>query len=253
MAAGATLSKSSDIAGTLRFAFRVAAMLFSLIACVPLHYLWRLVRAPSPWPMLFLRSIGWIAGVRRRVTGRPLRRNVFFVSNHLSWLDIPVLAGTNGTAFVAKDDLQRVPLIGWLCSLNKTVFVARGERMGVAEQIATLRDALAETWAITIFPEGTTGEGNGLLPFKASLLAVLDPAPEGVMVQPVLIDYGAAMPDLTWIGDEPGQDNARRVLSRRGSFLTTIRFLEPFDPADYPGRKAISAEARARMERALAA
>lgn len=252
MAASATLSKSSDIAGTLRFAFRIAALLGSLLACLPLHYLWRLVRATSPWPMLFLRSVGWIAGARRRVIGRPMRRNVFFVSNHLSWLDIPVLAGTNGTAFVAKDDLQRVPLIGWLCSLNKTVFVARGERMSVADQIATLRDALAETWAITIFPEGTTGDGAGLLPFKASLLAVLDPAPEGVMVQPVLVDYGPAIADIAWLGDEPGQDNARRILSRPGSFPATIRFLEPFDPADYPGRKAISAEARARMERALA-
>lgn len=252
MAASATLARSNDIAAALRVAIRVAAMLLSLIVCVPLHYLWRLVRAPSPWPMLFLRSVGWIAGVRRRIIGKPLRRNVFFVSNHLSWLDIPVLAGTNGTAFVAKDELRRVPLINWLCGLNKTVFVARGERMGVADQIAMLRDALAETWAITVFPEGTTGDGRAMLPFKASLLAVLDPPPEGVMVQPVLLDYGAAMPDITWIGDEPGHDNARRILARPGSFPVTIRFLEPFDPTEHPGRKAITAEARARMERALA-
>lgn len=243
----AALQPRYSLAANLRFAARIAGFVAALLVALPLHGLWRLFRQSSPWPMYFLAAVAWIAGARRRTVGRPLRRDTVFLSNHLSWLDIPLLAGRNGTAFVAKGDLARVPVIGWLCTLNRTLFVDRGARMGVADQIAQLRDALAEVWSITIFAEGTTGDGIALLPFKPALLAVLDPPPPGLRVQPVLIDYGPAIADIAWIGDEPGIVNARRILSRRGSFTATLTFLDPFDPADYPGRKAVAAEARARM------
>lgn len=231
----------------IRAILRTAALVLALLFAVPLHLLWRLLRLPSPWPRWFLGWVARILGARRRTIGTPLRRDVVFVSNHLSWMDIPILAGRNGSAFVAKAELQAVPVIGWLCTLNGTIFVRRDDRMAVADQINTLRDALAEAWAITIFPEGTTGDGQALLPFKAPLLAVLDPPPPGVMVQPVRIDYGAATRELAWVGDEPGTAHALRVLRRRGSFPATIHFLDPFDPRDVPGRKAIAAEARARI------
>ena len=187
---------------------------------MPLHLLWRLVRLPSPWPRLFLRAFGRIVGGRVRVTGAPLRRNVVFVANHQSWTDIPLLAGVTGTAFVAKAEMQGVPVIGWLCSLNRTLFVRREDRMGVAAQIADFRAMIAEGWAVTLFPEGTTGDGHALLPFKATLLAVLDQPPPGVRVQPVRVDYGIATDDVAWVGDESGQSHAARV------FFVAERFSE---------------------------
>lgn len=230
-----------------RVILRLAALVAALLLALPLHLLWRLFRLPSPWPRLFLGVLGRIIGARTRTVGTPLKRDVVFVANHLSWMDIPILAGRTGTAFVAKAELRQVPLVGWLCTLNRTLFVRREDRMAVADQINALRDALAETWAIAIFPEGTTGDGTALLPFKAALLAVLDPPPPGVLVQPVRIDYGAATGELAWIGDEPGQSHALRVLRRRGTFTATLTFCDPFDPHDYPGRKATAAEARARI------
>ena len=215
---------------------------------MPVHLLWRLLRLPSPWPRIFLRTAGSIVGARRRVVGGPLRRDVVFVANHLSWVDIPVLAGATGCAFVAKSELRDVPLIGWLCRLNHTIFVRREDRMTVTEQIAEIRAAFTRGWAVTMFPEGTTGDGVSILPFKAALLAALDPAPPGVLIQPVRIDYGAATHELAWVGDEPGADHARRVLSRAGGFPVTLSFLDPFDPADFGGRKALAAEARRRIE-----
>ena len=189
----------------------------------------------SPWPRLFLRATGRIAGARARCTGRPLTRNVVFVSNHVSWIDILVIAGASGSAFVAKAEIRAAPVVGWLSTLNRTVFVAREDRMGVAEQIGRLRDAFAKCWSVTIFPEGTTTDGRSLLPFKGSLLKVLEPAPPGVMVQPLCLDYGDVGPDIGWIGIESGKDNALRVLARRGSFPVTIRFLEPFSPETVKG------------------
>lgn len=236
----------------MRLTLRLAGLVLALLCALAIHGIWRLFRLPSPWPRLFLGAVGWIVGARRQTRGKPIKRDVVFVSNHLSWTDIPIIAGATGSAFVAKSELRAVPLIGWLCTLNRTLFVRRDDRLGVMEQIEELRAALAETWAVTVFPEGTTGDGADLLPFNASLLAVLDPPPPGVVVQPIRVDYGAATPEIAWIGDELGQDHAKRVLRRRGSFAVTLNFLAPFDPRDFAGRKAVAAEAKRRIKAAIA-
>ena len=234
----------------LRLARRLLLLLGALAVVLPLHVLWRLLRLPSPWPRLFLGSVARIVGARPRIVGTPLRRDVVFIANRLSWIDIPLLAGATGSAFVAKAELRAVPIVGWLCTLNCTIFVAREDRLAIGTQIVRLREALMDAWAVTIFPEGTTGDGVTLLPFKAALLAALDPPPPGTLVQPVRIDYGEATRELAWVGDETGQHHARRVLERRGTFRPTLHFCAPFDPADFAGRKAIAAEARARIEAA---
>lgn len=235
-----------------RFTRRVIGLIALLIIFVPLHYLYRIFKYGSPFPMLFLRYAGRLAGARVRKIGTPLRRDVFFIANHVSWIDILSLAGASGTAFVAKAELDEVPIISWLCRLNRTVFVKRENRLGVAEQINLLREALADNWSVTVFPEGTTTDGQSLLPFKTSMLSVLEPPPPGVLVQPVLLDYGPEIgEDLGWIGNESGLNNAKRVLSRKGSFQLRMHFLEPFSPEEFRGRKAIGARARAAIEAAL--
>jgi 1-acyl-sn-glycerol-3-phosphate acyltransferase len=236
------------LAGYIRIAVRLLAMIVTLIICLGIHGLWRLFRLPSPWPRWFLGTIGWIIGARRRVGGaRPRRNHVFFMSNHLSWIDILVLAGATGSAFIAKAEARTVPLIGWLCTLNRTIFVARGERMQVGQQITEVRAAIERGWAVTIFPEGTTGDGRELLPFKAALISVLDPPPPDVVVQSVALDYGAATPEIAWL-DETGIAYSLRILARRGTFPANLRFADPFDPAAIGDRKAIAAEARRRVE-----
>jgi lyso-ornithine lipid O-acyltransferase len=250
-AAAAGLPYPLNARERLRLAGRIAQLVLLLLSHVPAHYLWRLLRLPSPWPRWFLGRVARVAGARVERIGTPLRRDVFYIANHLSWIDILALGGASGTAFVAKAELAAAPLVGWLAGLNRTVYVKRENRLGVAEQINELRDALAENWAITVFPEGTTTDGQSLLPFKTPMLRVLEPPPPGVMVQPVLLDYGAAAEEVGWIGEESGVINAKRLLARKGSFPLRITFLEPFLPADFPGRKAIAAESRRRIEAAL--
>ncbi|MEP9358199.1 lysophospholipid acyltransferase family protein [Sphingomonas sp. KR3-1] len=240
-----------SLRGKCRLTARVALLVLALLLFVPLHYLFRLFRLPSPWPRHFLASAARICGARVRRVGTHLKRDVFYISNHLSWIDILALGGASGTAFIAKAEIESAPVVGWLAGLNRTVYVKRENRLGVAEQINELRDALAETWAVTIFPEGTTTDGKSLLPFKTPMLRVLEPPPPGVMVQPVMLDYGAAADDIAWIGQERGLSNAKRILSRKGSFRLDVHFLEPFHPRDFPGRKVIAAESRRRIEEAL--
>lgn len=238
-------------AGWLRLSLRAIGLIGLLLVFVPMHYLHRMVAYGSPFPMLFLRYAARVCGARVEVIGTHLRRDVFFVANHLSWIDILALAGASGTAFVAKAELAEAPVVGWLASLNRTVFVKREHRMGVAEQINALKEALVDNWSVTVFPEGTTTDGQSLLPFKTSMLSVLEPPPPGVLVQPVVLDYGAVAEWIGWIGQESGINNAKRLLSRKGSFVLRMHYLEPFSPEDFRGRKAISLESRRRIEEAL--
>lgn len=239
------------LGGKLRMWWRIFLLVGAVLIFVPLHYLFRLFRLPSPWPRQFLGTAARICGARVTRVGTHLKRDVFYVSNHLSWIDILALGGASGTAFIAKAEIETAPVVGWLASLNRTVYVKRENRLGVADQINQLRDALEETWAVTIFPEGTTTDGQSLLPFKTPMLRVLEPPPPGVMVQPVMLDYGEAAEDIAWIGQERGIDNAKRILARPGSFELRVHFLEPFHPRDFAGRKVIAAESRRRIETAL--
>lgn len=230
---------------------RVASIVAGLLICVPLHYLWKLFGRRSPWPRRFLGWVGWSAGMRTRIVGTPLRSHVLFVSNHLSWLDIMLLAGASGTAFVSKDDVARWPVIGWLAGLNNTVFIARTERTAVRGQADALRSALQAGQPVALFPEGTTEGGAEILPFRASLLASLFPPLADVRVQPVALDYGPAAHDIAWMGDEPAAANVRRVLSRSGTVSVTIHFLEPIEPAAVGDRKALAAQCRREIVEAL--
>jgi len=244
---------SVSVVGLLLIGLRVSAIGLSLALSLVLHYLWRLFRLPSPWPRFFLWFVATNCGAVIKTKGKRLKQNVFYVSNHISWFDIPVIAGVTGCTFVAQDGIARWPVIGWLCRLNKTIFVSRTDRMQVGGQIDIIREAIEEKYPITVFPEGTTGDGLGLLPFKPSLFQAMAPPPKPTMVQPMLLDYGIVSTEIAWIGNEPAVDNAKRLFSRLGTIPTTFYFLEPFDPADFGDRKSICAEAERRIGKALSA
>ena len=237
----------------MRLTLRVAAIVGWLLLYLPLHYLWKLFGRKSPWPRRFLARVGRAAGMRARIVGEPLRSHVLFLANHQSWLDIMLIAGASGAAFVSKEEVARWPVIGWLASLNKTIFVARTQRGAVRDQADALRVALESGQPVALFPEGTTSGGLEVLPFRASLLASLFPPPPGVRVQPVAIDYGAAGPEIAWIGEEPAAATTKRVLSRRGTATVTLNFLDPLDPAAAGDRKALAQASRAEILGALGA
>lgn len=239
--------------GRLRITVRIAGMLLLLVACLPLRYAWALAGARhNPWPRRFLGGIARIAGIRIVLSGEQARPGAILVANHVSWIDIPALAGASGTAFVAHDGLAAVPALRWLCAMNDTVFVARHDRAGVAQQVAQVREAIRDTGALTIFPEGTTGDGTGVLPFKSSLLSAIEPVPPGIAVQPVLLDYGREAADIAWVGEEDGIANFHRILARPRPLLLTIRFLPPLAGEALAGRKAMASAARAAIMAALA-
>jgi 1-acyl-sn-glycerol-3-phosphate acyltransferase len=236
------------IAGALRIWGRSALLVLAMLVLVPLHYLFRRIKYGSPFPMYFLRWAAWVIGARVKIHGVPLKHDVFFMPNHISWFDIPVIGGVTGSAFVSRSEIEDMRILGWMARLNRTIFVKREARMNIAEQINDLREAVADTWSVVIFPEGTVTDGHSLLPFKTSMLRVLEPPPPGMLVQPVVIDYGLVSEWIAWLDQETGIANARRIFARPGSFTVNLHFFDPFDPHDVGGRKAIATKVRDQIE-----
>lgn len=232
---------------------RLVAMAGVLLFLIVPHLCYRAAGRPSPMVMAFLNAVGWLSGLRIRTTGKRLRRGVLFAANHVSWLDILALGGAARSAFVSKSEVRDTPLLGWLADQNHTIYVERSAKRDVHAQALTLHGELKRGHPVTLFPEGTTGPGQGLLPFRASLFQAVAPPPPGVRIQPVLLDYGADGPKIAWLGDESGLANFWRILSRWRGIALTIHYLDPlpFDTAH--DRKAIAEACRtAIMQRMVA-
>ena len=230
-------------------ALRIIGMLLLLLVCVPLHYLWRLLGLDRTWPRVFLTGVGVLAGLQLRRHGKRVY-GALLLSNHVSWLDILGLSHAANSAYVAQDGLAQFGLFKWLCSMNETIFIARDRRADVSRQADAIRAAMDHGGTLTLFPEGTTSDGAGLLPFKSSLLGALEPLPDGAVVQPVLLAYPEG-PEIAWIGDEPGLDNFRRILARLRPLRLDVHFLAPLAGEELTNRKTMTAAARERIAQAM--
>lgn len=222
---------------------RLLGLVLGLIACVPLHYAWKLVGARSPWPRRFLFWVGYVAGLRITVVGNYSRTNTLFVANHATWLDIMAIGGTAGAAFVAKEELKGSRFVHWLASLNDSIWIQRSDRTGIHGQVNVIREVLASGRAVAFFPEATTKGGRDVLPFRTSLFSALYPPIPGIVVQPVALDYGDALDDVAW-GDETGSTNVRRVFSRKATIRLRMTFGEPIVPGEDADRKVVATLAR---------
>ena len=233
-----------------RAVLRLAELLILLLVMVPPHLVAKLGGRRSRWPRRFLRQAAHIIGVRATVEGALLTPPTLAIANHVSWLDILILGGATGTAFVSKADVATAPLVGWLADQNHTLYVERADRGDALGQVRRIAEGIERNQPLTIFPEGTTGNGRALLPFRPTLLAAVAPAAPGTKVRPVAIDYGAAATGIAWHGGESGIDNALRLLGRSGTLPVIVRLLDPLPPGE--DRKTMAREAQARIATALA-
>jgi lyso-ornithine lipid O-acyltransferase len=148
-------------------------------------------RWTSTLPVFYHRWCCRILGFRIRVIGTPTHeRPVLYAANHISYIDITVLGSVIPGSFVAKSEVARWPFFGWLAKLQRSVFVDRRVR-SIATQQEVIGKRLAAGDALILFPEGTSGDGNRVLPFKSALFGAARQG-EGVgpvTVQPVSLAY----------------------------------------------------------------
>lgn len=183
------------LAAQLVLGFLTVALLF------PFYSRRRRWRAVQNWSRRVLRSAGVVVRADGEVPQPGAR--VLGVANHVSWLDIQVLHSLWNVRFVAKSEVRRWPLIGWLSARTGTLFIERGSRRHAARINLAIHEAFSEGDPVAVFPEGTTTRGDQLLRFHASLL---QPAvDEEALIVPVAIRYtddqGNLEPAAAYVGE----------------------------------------------------
>ena len=223
---------------------------------------WRLQR----WlPVLFHRLFLRLFGLRIEVRGRPLSDGaVLVLANHVSWLDISVLGSLTPLSFVAKSEVAGWPVVGLFARMQRTVFIERGRRTQTAEVNRRVAQRLGQGDLIVLFPEGTTSDGNRVLPFRSALVgaareALADPALGSISLQPLAITYvrrnGLPLsrrerPEIAWYGDMELAPHLAAFL-RGGPFDARVTWGEPIPFAAETDRKRAAAEAERAVRRAF--
>lgn len=109
-------------------------------------------------------------GVNLTIKGAPPTGRFFLVVNHVSYLDVPLISNAVDAAFIAKSDLSKWPLLGKIFGAADTIFIDRGRKKDILRVIEQVESAMDRGLGIVLFPEGTSGKGDQILPFKPSLL-----------------------------------------------------------------------------------
>jgi 1-acyl-sn-glycerol-3-phosphate acyltransferase len=185
---------------------------------------------------------------------------VLFVCNHASYLDVVVLGAQLDGRFVAKAEVARWPVIGALSGLQGTIFVDR-RTQGARSQADELRQALEGGASLVLFPEGTSSDGNRVLPFKSTLFSAADAVIGGVevRVQPVTVAYsrhrGLPMerrmrPYFAWYGDMTLVGHLWTCLGLGGAGVDVI-FHEPVQLSSFASRKDLAQYCNAKVARGL--
>ncbi len=209
------------------------------------------------FPHRYHRFLCRLFGIRVTVLGEPIQsRGVLMVANHTSYFDILVFSAAARVSFIAKHEVADWPLAGTLARLQETVFIERAKRSQTIAARDVIRQRLIEGDALILFPEGTSDDGNRVLPFKSALLGAAeteigtddDGKPRHVPVQPVTISYvglyGLPMgrdmrPLFAWYGDMDLVPHLWEAL-KTGPFEAVIEFHPQVSIDSVGGRKSLA-------------
>ena len=236
----------------LRAVRRAALILAWTLPCIALQALCLVLpgRAKVAFAKLYWGVFSRLLGLRVRVIGqlasRESGRPIIFVSNHSSWIDIPVVGGVLDGCFVAKGDVAGWPVIGTIARLGRSVFVTR-QRGSTARERDSMRGLLAQGDNLILFPEGTSSDGSRVLPFRSSFFSVAEGS-AAPLIQPVSVVYDrlgglptgrAHRPVFAWYGDMDIASHFWRLAQCSG-LRVTVLLHAPLDPARFADRKSLS-------------
>jgi 1-acyl-sn-glycerol-3-phosphate acyltransferase len=239
-------------------------LFFFLLLTLPLMPIQALLiaarlRAARYLPYFYHGLVRRLLGVRVHLSGAPIAPGpVLIVSNHISWLDIPVLASLTPLCFIAKREVASWPFISWLAKLQRTIFIDRTRRAAVAETRKQILQRLEAKERVVLFAEGTSSDGNQVLPFKSPLFAAIEPDganESGYKIQTCAIVYthihGLPMnrqqrPAIAWYGDMGMPSHAWGVL-KGGPLDVHVRLGEPVSIVEVGDRKSLANHAYERV------
>lgn len=197
---------------------------------------------------LFTRLLGLHVRVIGALASNGTARPVVFVSNHSSWVDVPVLGGVLDGCFVSKNEVAGWPVVNLIARLGRSVFVTR-QRGATARERDDMRARLKAGDNLILFPEGTSSDGSRVLPFRSTFFAVAEAAgTPPPLIQPVSVVYDrlgglptgrASRPVFAWYGDMDIASHFWR-LGQHSGLRVTVLLHTPLEPARYPDRKALA-------------
>jgi 1-acyl-sn-glycerol-3-phosphate acyltransferase len=198
-------------------------------------------------PVIFHKLLLWLLSINVEYEGNYQRAKDcnFFVSNHLSYLDIPILGSIFPLRFVAKSEVEFWPVFGFLSKLARTIFIKR-ERSDSITQKSKIFDLLSSGDKVCIFPEGTTSDGNRVLDFKSSSFSALEN--QNFLIQPVVICYSDLngipinrwlRPVIAWYGDMDLKPHILKLVTLRSIKIKLI-FIDPVCSTHFASRKNLS-------------
>ena len=198
-------------------------------------------------PVIFHKLLLWLLSVRIEFEGEINKSNDcnLFISNHLSYLDIPILGSRYPLRFVAKSEVKDWPLFGFLAKLGKTIFISRN-RFDTLDQKNKILKSLSSDEKIFIFPEGTTSDGNRVLDFKSSSFSALEG--QNYNIQPIVIVYSDLneipinrwlRPVIAWYGDMDLKPHLSKLVSLR-SLKARLIYLDKVNSKNFSSRKDLS-------------
>lgn len=187
----------------LRVVTRVTWLWWELIVIAVLYIFWvvfrgdlPLIEARAQWLQQGCRRVLRVFNAEVRSTGK-VPKTGLLVSNHLGYLDILALSGLTPSVFVAKRDIKNWPVFGWFARLGGTLFADRERKLKVGELTKQLRSVLDRGALVILFPEGTSSDGQTVLPFKSSLLE-----PAAACVHPLTVSLIAYQLEDGDVGEE---------------------------------------------------
>lgn len=202
-------------------------------------------------PVLWHRGVCLVFGIRHKVIGKPIQgKQVLYLSNHISYLDIPVIGSVLKASFVAKSEVAGWPIFGVLAKLSGTAFVSRS-RQAAKKEKDNLSSHLQKGKSLVLFPEATSTSGADVIPFKPSLLAVMfDEKFKQIPIQPFTIQVTEinGKKDITqeerdlyaWYKEEDELVPHLWTLAQNKGALITLIFDEPNVAENYKDRKELS-------------
>ena len=193
------------------------------------------------------REVLALHGIHAAAAGAQVPVQSVLVSNHVSWLDPLVVAAHVPCVPVSKADVSAWPLIGTLARNLGVVFVSRGDAGSGAQALRSVRAALDAGACVLNFPEGTTSDGEGVLPFRAGLFGLALRA--GAPIVPVAIRYEPR--SLAWTGDDSFLPHYLALASSQGARVS-VRFGAPLRPGPGVSPRAVADDARAAVAALLA-
>jgi 1-acyl-sn-glycerol-3-phosphate acyltransferase len=219
-----------------------------------LLFLWTGSRYARTFPNWYHRQVCRLVGVRLHVDGDVAREHgVLLISNHVSWLDITVLSAVAPVSFVAKQEVASWPFVKWLAKLQRSVFVDRARRSEVTDKANEILRRLEDGDHVVLFAEGTSSDGNGVVPFKTPLFAAVKPARgesfgADLCAQTLALTYTRlhglplcrrGRPAVAWYGDMDLASHAWRLLGL-GPLDAHIRIGPPVLLDNFADRKALA-------------